>query len=132
MTSSELGAGITLGIVGHEQRGSAFMKYTVYHICGEDRKGTIDVYRRFNEFYKMRVAITKRFPGCFVPSIPDKTLTLKDDELVRKRQRYLNDFVRKMTKLPHLYGSEEFQALLRSTEKDLSATFEKWPNPTTA
>jgi len=37
-----------------------------------------------------------------------------------------------MTKLPHLYNSEEFQALLRSAEKDLSSSFEKWPNPTTA
>lgn len=44
--------------------------------------------------------------------------------------RYLDDFLRRIVKLPHLYNSEEFQALLRSTEKDLSGTFEKWPNPT--
>ena len=107
------------------------MKYVVYHIHGSDKNGDIDVYRRFNEFYKMRMALLKRFPGCFVPSIPDKAISLVDDEITNKRQRFLNDFVRKMTKLPHLYNSEEFQALIRSTEKDLSSNFEKWPNPTT-
>lgn len=91
------------------------MKYVVYHIHGSDKNGDIDVYRRFNEFYKMRMALLKRFPGCFVPSIPDKAISLVDDEITNKRQRFLNDFVRKMTKLPHLYNSEEFQALIRST-----------------
>jgi hypothetical protein len=78
----------------------------------------------------MRTAIVRRFPGCFVPSIPDKAISLVDAEIANKRQRFLNDFVRKITKLPHLYSSEEFQALLRSESKDLSSTFEKWPNPT--
>lgn len=82
------------------------MKYVVYHIVGEDKNGKIDVMRRFNEFYKMRVALVKRFPGCFIPSIPDKSISIVDNEIVNKRQRYLNDFVRKITKLPHLYNSE--------------------------
>ena len=81
------------------------MKYVVYHIVGEDQNGKIDVMRRFNEFYKMRVALVKRFPGCFIPSIPDKTISIVDPEIVNKRQRYLNDFVRKITKLSHLYSS---------------------------
>jgi sorting nexin-1/2/sorting nexin-4 len=71
----------------------------------------------------MRVALVKRFPGCFVPSIPDKSISIVDDLVASKRQRYLKDFVRKVTRLPHLYNSEEFQALLRSKEKDLSSTF---------
>jgi sorting nexin-1/2/sorting nexin-4 len=74
----------------------------------------VEVCRRFNEFYKLRVAMVKRFPGCFVPSIPDKTITMNDEELIRKRRRYLGDFLRQMCRLPHLYWSEEFQALLRS------------------
>jgi hypothetical protein len=107
------------------------MSYVVYHIVGRDKNGPFDVNRRFNEFYKMRLALVKRFPGCFIPSIPEKSISIIDDQIVNKRQRYLNDFVRRMAKLPHLYNSEEFQALLRSAEKDLSGTFEKWPNPTT-
>ena len=55
------------------------MKYTVYHIKGEDKNGAIEVYRRYNEFYKMRVALVKRYPGCFIPSIPDKAISIIDD-----------------------------------------------------
>ncbi len=54
----------------------------------------------------MRLVLVKRFPGCFIPSIPDKTISIVDDQIAYKRQRYLNDFVRKMTKLPHLYNSQ--------------------------
>ena len=77
----------------------------------------------------MRTAIVKRFPGCFIPSIPDKAISLTDPQIVNKRRRFLNDFIRKVSKLPHIYNSEEFQALLRSESKDLSSSFDKWPNP---
>lgn len=126
----ELGEGINLHITENKTLGSAFLKYAVYHIEGSDKNGQINVFRRFNEFYKMRVALVKRFPGCFIPSIPEKAISIVDDQIINKRQRYLSYFIRKMSKLSHLYNSEEFQALLRSEEKDLSSTFEKWPNPT--
>jgi hypothetical protein len=62
----------------------------------------------------MRSAIVSRWPGCFVPSIPAKNMLKKNnDDLVERRKRYLNDFVNKMARLPHLYYGEEFQALLR-------------------
>jgi hypothetical protein len=54
----------------------------------------------------MRVVLVKRFPGCFIPSIPDKSISIIDDEIANKRQRYLNDFVKKVTKIPHIYNSE--------------------------
>ena len=37
-----------------------------------------------------------------------------------------------MTKLPHLYMSEEFQTFLRSKESDVSSTYANWPNPSYA
>ncbi len=63
----------------------------------------------------MRAAIVARWPGCFVPSIPAKNALLKNDtSTIKKRTRYLNDFVKKIAKLSHLYYGEEFQTLLRS------------------
>lgn len=57
-----------------------------------------------------------RWPGCFVPSIPSKNILNKNDNhITRRRMRYLNDFVKKMSKLPHLYYGEEFQTLLRAS-----------------
>lgn len=79
----------------------------------------------------MRGVMVKAWPGCLIPSIPSKNPLLKnEEEMSRKRERYLDDFVRKMALRPHLYYSEEFQAFLRSEEKNLSDTFEKWPQPT--
>lgn len=63
----------------------------------------------------MRAAMVSRWPGCFIPSVPAKSVMGKtDDDVVNKRLRYLNEFVKKMAKLPHLFYGEEFQALLRS------------------
>ena len=49
--------------------------------------------------------------------------------MVQKRERFLNDFLRKMTKLNHLYTSEEFQTFLRSKETDVSKVYSSWSNP---
>jgi sorting nexin-1/2/sorting nexin-4 len=50
--------------------------------------------------------MVQRWPGCFIPSIPTKNFMHKNDkDETVKRERYLNDFVIKMTRLPHLYNS---------------------------
>lgn len=83
--------------------------------------------RRFNEFHEMRKIMVKNWPGVFVPSIPDKNLfNSAQDDLVKKRMRYLNDFLYQVKRIDFLYYSEEFQALIRSKEYDLSKTFESW------
>jgi hypothetical protein len=48
--------------------------------------------------------MVQRWPGCFVPSIPAKNAILKNDtDIVVRRKRYLNEFVKKIARLPHLY-----------------------------
>jgi len=55
----------------------------------------------------MRVALVSRWPGCFVPSVPAKNALQKNDSsIIQRRMRYLNDFVKKIAKLPHLYYGE--------------------------
>jgi len=63
-------ADIKLKIVNTEIRSSTFTKFTVYVIKGHDKNGEINVSRRFSEFHAMRTALCKRWPGCFIPSIP--------------------------------------------------------------
>lgn len=108
----------------------------MYLIKGEDRNGLIEVYRRFNEFFELREAMKQRWPGCFIPAVPDKNVMKNDETLVLTRERLLNDFVKKMAKLPNLYYGEEFQALIRSKDMDISVVrlslmqmFGKWPKP---
>lgn len=49
---------------------SGFNKHTVYNIKGEDKLGSFDVYRRYNDFYELRELLVRKWPGCFIPSIP--------------------------------------------------------------
>lgn len=57
----------------------------------------------------------QRWPGCFVPAVPDKKVIGKNDDMIKKnRERFLDNFVKKIAHLPHLYFSQEFQVLLRS------------------
>lgn len=100
-------AKIKLRIAGSESKSTTFLKYTAYVIKGYDDNGEINVSRRFSEFHAMRTALCKRWPGCFIPSIPEKNFMGKNDkEEIVKRERYLTDFLYKLTKLPHLYLSE--------------------------
>lgn len=63
----------------------------------------------------------QRWPGCFIPAVPDKNAIAKNDEqVILNRERFLNDFVRKIAKLPYLYYAEEFQTLIRSKDQDIS------------
>jgi hypothetical protein len=63
----------------------------------------------------------QRWPGCYIPAVPDKN----DEQIVLNRERFLNDFVKKMAKLPNLYYAEEFQTLIRSKDLDISAVNNK-------
>ena len=71
---------VKLKIIGISQKGTGLKKYTVYIIKGYDKKGDISVKRRFSEFHAMRKALCKRWPGCFIPSIPEKNYMNKNDK----------------------------------------------------
>jgi hypothetical protein len=92
---------ISITVCGHLQKGSGLTKYTVYLIKGEDRNGIIEVYRRFNEFYELREAMKQRWPGCYIPAVPDKNVNKNDEQIILNRERFLNDFVKKMANLPN-------------------------------
>jgi len=53
------------GIIGQ----SDVIKYTV---TGQDREGKFEVQRRYNEFHMLHLKLNERWPGCFIPCIPEK------------------------------------------------------------
>jgi hypothetical protein len=64
--------------------------YTCYHIDGADSLGPIDCLRRFNEFILLREMLYSRYPGIYIPPIPNKKMKGKlDDELVEERKYFL-------------------------------------------
>lgn len=55
------------------------IKYTVYLIKGSDNLGSFEVLRRYNDFYELRIALMKKWPGCYIPPIPEKLLGSGND-----------------------------------------------------
>lgn len=47
-----------------------------YTISGEDSDGVFEEVRRFREFYALRNALVQRWPGIYIPSIPEKSLVV--------------------------------------------------------
>ncbi len=47
-------------------------KYVVYTLKGIDLDGPFETYRRFSNFHYIREILVKRWPGCFIPPIPEK------------------------------------------------------------
>jgi hypothetical protein len=52
---------------------SGHIKYTVK---GEDSEGPFEEVRRFREFYTLRNILIQRWPGVYIPAIPEKKLVV--------------------------------------------------------
>ena len=51
--------------------------YHVYPIRGVDSNGDIECERRYSLFYELRLALIYKYPGLYIPPLPEKTLTAK-------------------------------------------------------
>lgn len=47
-------------------------KYTIYTVRGMDKNGQFDVVRRYNDFHLIRTTLISKWPGCYVPPLPQK------------------------------------------------------------
>lgn len=104
-------------------------KYTVYTLKGKDALGEFEIQRRFNEFFTLREVLLAKWPGQYIPPIPDKQMNI-DKEAIIERVRLLNIFVMKMTQIRHLYYSEEFATVfLRSLNPDIAKQLSSMPKP---
>ncbi|CAK84820.1 unnamed protein product (macronuclear) [Paramecium tetraurelia] len=114
--------------------GGLGIKYTVYLIKGLDNQGSFEVFRRYNDFYELRVALIKKWPGCYIPPIPEKLLGSGNDaEIVQIRKRLMEIFLNVLTELPYIYYSEDIQQLfLRSTNTEINKVFQQQKQVTSA
>lgn len=53
-------------------------KVTKYTVTGRDNAGEWTCQRRFNEFEALARVLTERWPGCYIPAIPEKTAVTID------------------------------------------------------
>ncbi|CAD8181275.1 unnamed protein product [Paramecium octaurelia] len=109
------------------QKSGGISNYVVYTIKGKDCFGEFEAQRRFNEFYTIRELLLAKWPGQYIPPIPEKSVST-GTEIIIERTRLLNIFCMKMMQIKHLYYSEEFYDIfLRSTSPDINKQISQIP-----
>ena len=107
---------------------SGHIKYTV---SGVDSDGPFEETRRFSEFYALREALASRWPGVYIPAIPEKKMMgNKDDKFVEERRALLERFMKEIAKFDHLTQSKEFRVFARERgeiDKILSGMLKQTP-----
>ncbi len=98
------------------------IKYTV---TGVDSEGPFEDQRRYKEFFALRNTLAQRWPGIYIPPIPEKKLVgNNDDEFVEERRSLLERFMKECGKYEYVTHSKEFKLFAREKgdiEKMLSA-----------
>jgi len=116
---------IVISVRNPERRGGAVGKATYYDIQGSDKDGDFKVVRSHDDFLRIRNVLVKRWPGCYIPSVPPKrVLTKVDDKFLEGRRKEFEMFVQKITELPHLHYSREYQLFLRSNNPNFEQELE--------
>lgn len=86
------------------------VKYTV---TGVDDEGDFNEIRRFREFYALADCLRIRWPGCYVPSIPEKKVANEKEEFVEERRSLLERFMKEIAKFDYIIYSKEFKVFAR-------------------
>lgn len=88
--------------------------HVVYSVTGVDDDGDFTEVRRFREFHSLAEVLRTRWPGCYVPSIPEKKLMNgKNEEFVEERRSLLERFMKEISKYDYIIHSKEFKIFSR-------------------
>lgn len=52
--------------------------FVTYLVSGTDELGTFEIRRRYNDFFYLRESLHKKWPGIYIPPIPEKKFTVPD------------------------------------------------------
>ena len=98
--------------------------HVIYTVKGKDDISEYEVIRRYKDFFALRAVLITRWPGCFVPAIPPKQATGNHDAIfIETRRKSLEEFLKQVADIKHIYESDEFQLFIRGPpefEKNLS------------
>ena len=107
---------------------SGHIKYT---ISGEDSDGMFEETRRYKEFFALRNVLLSRWPGIYIPAIPEKQLVgNKDVKFIEERRGLLERFLKEVSKFDYLIQSKEFKIFSREKgdiEKILNSLLRQTP-----
>lgn len=86
----------------------------MYTVTGIDDEGEFTDSRRFREFHALGQVLRTRWPGCYIPSIPEKKIMKKNNEdVVMERRELLERFMKEISKYDYIVFSKEFKLFAR-------------------
>lgn len=104
------------------------MKYTV---TGIDADGSFEDVRRFSQFFALKNALQNRWPGIYIPALPEKKLVGNNEvKFVEERRNLLERFMKELAKFDYLIHSKEFKIFAREkgdVEKILNGLVKQSP-----
>jgi hypothetical protein len=92
---------VEIKIIKHKEISASLNNYIMYTISGKDNEGEFSTDRRYSEFDKLRFRLFDRWPGLFIPNLPEKSVTGNlEGKFIERRKRLLNAFLNRCTDLP--------------------------------
>ena len=103
-----------------------------YTCIGVDDEGEFNIKRRFREFHSLAQVLKQRWPGCYVPAIPEKKFNAvsNTEEMIEDRRALLERFLKECTRFDYIMTSQEFKIFTRGSgeiDKVLSTMAKQTP-----
>lgn len=94
-------------------------KHQIFNVKGEDKLGDFEIFRNYKDLLEIRKILVQRWPGCYVPPLPKKKIVGNmDEENLKERVAFFEDFYKKISQISYLYYSKEFQLFLRGNKNN--------------
>ncbi|CDW91301.1 px domain containing protein [Stylonychia lemnae] len=85
-----------------------------YAVTGVDGEGDFEDVRRFSQFFALKNALQQRWPGIYIPALPEKKLVGNNEvKFVEERRNLLERFMKELAKCDYLIHSKEFKIFAR-------------------
>ena len=126
------GTDITITVDNPFVVGEGMRAHTIYHLSYKTSRPDLsnpsaDLVRRFSDFAWMHECLSERYPGRFIPALPDKfpvqSLVQKvqhNSPFLTERCRALHRFMNRLARHPFLSRTKEFTSFLQIPQPDLS------------
>lgn len=86
-----------------------------FEVIAFDGDGPFEIQRRFSEFESLRKAFATRLGGLYIPKLPKSSFfdDSKDVKFLSERSFHLEQFMKKVLRLPYLLQSGELKVFAR-------------------
>lgn len=82
-------------------------KQHLYILRGKNEEsGPIEILRKYSDFHALREALVKRWPGCFIPPIPEKgNIGSTEKQISKNKLHIVNNFLNRVLQSESLASS---------------------------